>query len=174
MNNYIGLCRLSAWLDSFPYSHDLVPLLPILSNRHFSKVHRPRGSFDIGSSFWDLSHKVGGALFFLSFDSRSYARTTHPPSPVVPESTFIVSRRRTCSMQPDGLFCSQIVNFLPGFVQPRQLLFFSGFEVDHTFIYLIRTFWYRMSRWIALFGNVSRNGSSFDIVCILCYFFVDQ
>jgi len=33
------------------------------------EVYRPRGSFDIDSSFWDLNHKVRGALFFLSFDS---------------------------------------------------------------------------------------------------------
>jgi len=84
MNNYIGLCRLGAWLDSLPSSYDLVPLLPISSNRRFSEVLRPRGSFDIDSSFWDLNHKVRAALFFLSFDSRRYARTTHPPSPVVP------------------------------------------------------------------------------------------
>ena len=48
------------------------------------EVHRPRGSFDIDPSFWDLSHKVRAALFSLSFDSRSYARTTHPALPVVP------------------------------------------------------------------------------------------
>jgi len=29
MNNYIGLCRLGAWLDSLPASYDLVPLLQI-------------------------------------------------------------------------------------------------------------------------------------------------
>jgi len=51
------------------------------------EVHRPRGSFDIDSSFWDLSYKVRTALFFLSFNSRSYARTTHPLSPVGPENT---------------------------------------------------------------------------------------
>jgi len=39
MNNYIGLCRLGAWLDSLPSSYDLVPLLPISSNRRFSEVH---------------------------------------------------------------------------------------------------------------------------------------
>jgi len=33
MNYYIGLCRLGAWLDSLPSSYDLVPLLPISSNR---------------------------------------------------------------------------------------------------------------------------------------------
>jgi len=77
-------------------------------------------------------------------------------------------------MQPDGLSCSQVVNLLPGFVQPRQLLFFSGLEVDRVFVYLIRTFWYRMSRQIAPFDNVSRSGLSFHNVCIPCYFFVDQ
>jgi len=39
MNYYIGLCRLGAWLDSLPASHDLVPHVLILSNRRFSKVH---------------------------------------------------------------------------------------------------------------------------------------
>jgi len=141
MNRYIGLCCLSAWLNSFPCSYDLVPLLPNCLLVIFSEVHRPRGLFDKDSSFWDLSHKVRTALFFLSFDSRSYARTTQLPLPVVPEST-IVSCRRTCPMQPDGLLCSPIVNFLPGFVQPRQLHFFSVLAVDRAFIYLFRTFWY--------------------------------
>jgi len=77
-------------------------------------------------------------------------------------------------MQPDGLSCSPIVNLLPCFVQPRQLLFFFGLEVDRAFVYLIRTFWYRMSRRIAPFNNVSRIGLSFHIVCIPCYFVVDQ
>ena len=84
MNDYIGLCCLGAWLDSFPSSYDLVPLPLIRLNRRFSEVPRPRGSFGKDSSFWDLSHKVRVALFFLSFDSQSYAWTTHPPSPVVP------------------------------------------------------------------------------------------
>jgi len=144
-----------------------------LSNRHFSEVHRPRGLFDIDSSFWDLGDKVRAALFFLGFDSRSYTWTTHLLSAVVPEST-IVARRRTYLMLLDGLSCSPIVNFLLGFVQPRQLLFFFGLGVDHAFVYLFRTFWYRMSRQIALFDNVSRSGLSFHIVCITCYFFVDQ
>jgi len=109
------------------------------------EVHRPRASFDIDSSFWDLSHKVRAVFFFLSFDSQRYRRTTHLPSPVVPESTCIVTRCRTGSMQPHDQFCSLFVNFLPGFVQPQQLLFFSGFEVDHALAYLICTFWYRMS-----------------------------
>jgi len=61
-------------------------------------------------------------------------------------------------MPLDGLFCSPIVNFLLDFVQPRQLLFFSGLGVDRAFVYLSRTFWYRMSRRIALSDNVSRNG----------------
>jgi len=51
------------------------------------EIHRSRGSFDIDSSFWDLSYKVRAALFFLSFDSQSYTRTTHLPSPVVLENT---------------------------------------------------------------------------------------
>ena len=77
-------------------------------------------------------------------------------------------------MQPDGLFCSPFVNFLLGFVQPQQLPFFSGLEVDHAFVYSIHTFWYRRSRRIAPFDTVFRNGVSFHIVCILCYFIVDQ
>ena len=89
------------------------------------EVHRPTGSFDIDFSFWDLIHKVLAALFFFSFDSRGYAWTTHPPSLVVSENT-IVSHRCTCPMQPDGLSCSPIVNFLLGFVQPPQLSFFFG------------------------------------------------
>jgi len=57
-----------------------------LANCRFSEVHQLRGSFDIDSSFWDLSLKVCPALFLLSFDSRSYARTINPPWPVVPEN----------------------------------------------------------------------------------------
>ena len=71
-------------------------------------------------------------------------------------------------MHVDGLSGSPIVNFLRGFVQPRQLLFFFGFEVDRVFVYLIRTFWYRMLRQIALSDNVSRNGWSFHIVYMPC------
>ena len=77
-------------------------------------------------------------------------------------------------MPLDGLLGSPIVNFLLGFVQPQQLLSFSGFEVDRVFVYLIRTFWYRMSRRIAPSDHVSRNGLSFHIVCIPCYFVVDR
>jgi len=71
-------------------------------------------------------------------------------------------------MHVDGLPGSPIVNFLPGFVQPPQLLFFSGFEVDRAFVYLILTLMYRMSRQIAPFDNVSRNGWSFHIVYMPC------
>ena len=91
MNDYIGLCRLSASLDSLPASYNLISLLPFCLIVTFSKVHRPRGSFDIDYSFWVLCYKVDAALFFLSFDSRSYTKTTHPPSPVVPENTYSVS-----------------------------------------------------------------------------------
>ena len=87
MNDYIGLCRLGAWLDSFPASYDLVPLPPICLTV-VSPRFTDQGVHSIyTSSFWDLSHKMRSALFFLSFDSQSYARTTHPPLPVVPENT---------------------------------------------------------------------------------------
>jgi len=96
MNDYIGLCRLGAWLDSFPSSYDLVPLLPILSNRRFSEVHRPRGSFDIDSSFCVLSHKVRAALFFFEF--RLPELRPEYPSAVAggASRTPLVLRRRTC------------------------------------------------------------------------------
>jgi len=77
-------------------------------------------------------------------------------------------------MQPDGLFCSLTVNFLPGLVWPRQLLFFSGLGFGGVFVYFLRTAWYRTLRQIVPFDNVSRNRLSFHIVCIPCYFFVGQ
>jgi len=43
-------------------------------------------------------------------------------------------------MQPDGLSCSPIVNFLLGFVEPRQLLFFSGLGGDRVFIWCLLPF----------------------------------
>ena len=77
-------------------------------------------------SFWDLSHKVRAALFFLSFDSQSYARTTHPPTPLVPKnihssspSYMLHARGRSIRFTCNNptlvwLMMQQVTNYLRG------------------------------------------------------------
>jgi hypothetical protein len=134
-------------------------------------AHRPKGSPNMGPSFWVLSWRLRSALFFLSFVSRSYARTTHPPSPVVPKNLIGLLRRKG-PMPLDGRSCSFGQSFLPGLHRPRQL---PAFEVDRCFrvvAYLSRIVFARSYSLVVLFDSVSKSDSStrtvYKLGCFAC------